>query len=131
MKITVLGTEYEIILNATPEEHPIIRGNDGCVDFTTKKIYVAEMEVTNETWQNMEDYENATIRHEIIHAFLQESGLAHNSEWGRNETLVDWIALQIPKMVKAMDEAGALKVEEETVDYVETKDGRLAVATVK
>ena len=48
------------------------------------------------------------VRHEIVHAFLTESGLAENSFWAQNEELVDWIAIQGPKLIKAWQEAGAL-----------------------
>ena len=33
------------------------------------------------------------IRHELVHAFLFESGLSVNS-WADNEEIVDWIAIQ-------------------------------------
>lgn len=39
--------------------------------------------------------------------FLFESGLDSES-WGRNEEIVDWIANQFPKMMKAFDEVNAL-----------------------
>ena len=48
------------------------------------------------------------MRHEIIHAFLCESGLAENSDWATNEELVDWIAIQAPKLIKAWKDADAL-----------------------
>ena len=48
------------------------------------------------------------LRHEIVHAFLYESGLDVSSEWARNEEIVDWIALQTPKLQKAFEEAGCL-----------------------
>ena len=57
---------------------------------------------------DLEATKNKVIRHELIHAFLFESGLAENSEWGQDETLVDWMAIQIPKIVNAMKEVGAL-----------------------
>ena len=44
----------------------------------------------------------------MIHAFLHESGLAVNSDWAQNEEMVDWFALQAPKLFKAFKEAGAL-----------------------
>ena len=47
------------------------------------------------------------LRHEIVHAFLIESGMFQAS-WGGNEDIVDWIALQIPKMVDAMKSVGCL-----------------------
>lgn len=54
-----------------------------------------------------------TLRHEIVHAFFNESGLCGNSlqysgAWSQNEELVDWIALQFPKLLKAFEEVGAL-----------------------
>jgi hypothetical protein len=41
------------------------------------------------------------IRHEIIHAFMFESGLGFNFEhkpFGQDETMIDWFAVQYPKM---------------------------------
>ena len=53
-----------------------------------------------------------TLRHEIVHAFLGESGLSNNSNsidaWARNEEVVDWFAIQGPKIYKAWQEAGAV-----------------------
>ena len=47
-----------------------------------------------------------SIRHEVVHAFLEESGLSDCSlrpemAWARNEEMVDWIAIQFPKMLEA------------------------------
>ena len=47
-------------------------------------------------------------RHEIIHAFLFESGLAENSSWAQNEEMVDFFAIQFPKLVEAFKEADAM-----------------------
>ena len=52
--------------------------------------------------------ERKNHRHEIIHAFLCESGLAENSTWAQEEEMVDWFAKQAPKLIKAWKEAGAL-----------------------
>jgi len=57
--------------------------------------------------QNMQDYKNKVIRHELVHAFLFESGLAGNS-WASNEEIVDWIAYMFPKMKAAFEAANAL-----------------------
>lgn len=53
------------------------------------------------------------LRHEIVHAFLAESGLDCNSNtidgaWAVNEEMVDWIAIQGPKIYEAWKEADAL-----------------------
>ena len=51
------------------------------------------------------------LRHEIVHAFMFESGLAENWEhkdYGQEETVVDWFAIQGPKIYRAWTEAGAV-----------------------
>jgi len=48
------------------------------------------------------------IRHELIHAFLFKSGLDACAEWARNEEMVDWLAIQFPKLMKAFQEADCL-----------------------
>lgn len=52
------------------------------------------------------------LRHEIIHAFMFESGLGANWEHkpiGHEETTVDWIAAQFPKLLEVFEKVGALK----------------------
>lgn len=52
----------------------------------------------------------AVIRHEIIHAFMFESGLGYNFEWDKaQETIVDWFALQYPKISKVFKKFGVDK----------------------
>lgn len=52
------------------------------------------------------------FRHEIMHAFLYESGLDGQSCnvdcWAKNEEMIDWFALQSKKIFKAFKKAGAL-----------------------
>ena len=52
------------------------------------------------------------LRHEIVHAYLYESGLRENSEkqyaWADNEEMVDWFAIQGPKIFKTYKELGVL-----------------------
>lgn len=49
------------------------------------------------------------LRYELIHAFFCEAGL---NNYSNDEILVDWIAKQFPKMLKAMESCGALTREE-------------------
>ena len=57
-------------------------------------------------------YFKSCLRHEIIHAFLNESGLKDNFEhvnrMGHEETMVDWIAVQFPKIAAVYKELGIL-----------------------
>ena len=105
MKINVLGTEYTIEFKEFGNED-----TDGFCDYTSKHI-VIRSDNTNE----VEDFEwskRKILRHEIIHAFLAESGLQSNFEhankWGHEETMVDWIAIQFPKLLEAFKAADCL-----------------------
>lgn len=79
-----------------------------------KKLWLKEIVVENYkrgqpgSKGKLEIQEQKNIRHEIVHAFLFESGLAENSDWAQNEEMVDWVAKQGPKLLKAWQEAGAL-----------------------
>lgn len=100
-KVNVLGSEYTIFINVTGFEKPFMKDNDGVTDFTTKEIYIAPIDDGDPmNMQDMERYIKRTIRHEIVHAILFESGLDHNTEWARNEEIVDWIAIQFPKLLE-------------------------------
>lgn len=108
MMVNILGTEY-IIRFVPEEEDPELKDCDGYCDETAKEIVVKQYKHGEpESKKNLELQEQKNRRHEIIHAFLSESGLAENSEWAQNEEMVDWIAKQGPKLIKAWQEAGAL-----------------------
>lgn len=110
-KVNILGTEYTIEIlkrgeDAFLQDHNI----DGYCDKTTKRIVVRAEDETNELG-NYDVYQRTCLRHEIVHAFLFESGLHQNFEhcqFGHEETMVDWIATQFPKMQKAFKEADCL-----------------------
>ena len=56
-----------------------------------------------------------TLRHEIVHAYLYESGLGENSNgsripWARNEEIIDWFARQGQKIHKTWEECHCLYV---------------------
>lgn len=105
-KINVLGTEYTIEI-MTKKEDRFLENFDGYCDKTTHRIVVTSEE-DNEL-DNFSVYQKKVIRHEIIHAFLFESGLhgCMNTEKQseHDEQMVDWIAVQFPKMLKAFCEA--------------------------
>ncbi len=108
MMVNVLGTDYEVVV-ATEKEDPRLEDCSGFCDETTKEIVVERLKQgAPNTKGRLELQEEKNIRHEIVHAFLFESGLAENSEWAQNEEMIDWIAKQGPKLVKAWREVGAL-----------------------
>lgn len=107
MKVDILGTTYEII-QSTESEDPILRGSDGYCDHTIKAIVHSDFIPDEDSLKDLDAYKNKVIRHEIIHAFLNESGLQCNSDWARNEEMIDYFAIQLPKMVKAMNSINIL-----------------------
>lgn len=110
MKLNILGVEYSIYLDAPDEEMPA--NTDGFMDYSTKTIKVAAMEVYPNTIKDLDVYKKKVLRHEIIHAFFYESGLWESSNqveaWGCDEAITDWIAMQAPKLFKAFEEAGCI-----------------------
>lgn len=118
MTVNILGTEYTITVKKYEEDEAFERLSiDGYCDGHIKAIVVCDMS-TYKGWENeppetIEISQKQTLRHEIVHAFFSESGLADSSNptlgaWAKNEEMVDWIALQGPKIYKAWQEAGAL-----------------------
>ena len=109
MKINILGSEWTIIERPEAEDKRL-DGCDGYCDWTTREI-VVEREMQGNLG-DMEAYIRKVKRHEIVHAFLEESGLAECSgtsyAWAMNETMVDWIARMGEKIYKAWSDAGAI-----------------------
>lgn len=60
----------------------------------------------------LDDYMRKCMRHELVHAFLYESGLSINSlspsGWASNEEMTDWMAIQGPKLYDAWKQAKCL-----------------------
>lgn len=106
-KINVLGSEYTLYESNAKEDANLVNG-DGYCDTSTKECVVDEMDPREPGQKkNLPAYKQAVKRHELIHAFLYESGLDVCS-WAQNEALVDWIAIQFPKLAKAFEEAECL-----------------------
>lgn len=106
-KVNVLGTEYKICYR-TSEIDPKLENNDGYCEIYNKEICIDRklFEPNNDPklLARLDIQGLKVLRHEIIHAFVSESGLWENSEWARNEEMTDWIAKQFPKMNKVFSE---------------------------
>ena len=107
MKIVVLGTEYTLIESNESNDIKLI-GKDGYCDTSVKKCVVDDMSnADTDAKGNLPEYKKSVKRHELIHAFLYESGL-DSCSWACNEEMVDWLAIQAPKLMKAFKDADAL-----------------------
>jgi len=108
MRINILGTEYTITELLRHEDEKLSENDGYCDNYSKEIVVLKDVAPHPMNVADLEAAKNKVIRHELIHAFLFESGLAENSEWGQDETLVDWMAIQIPKIVNAMKEVEAL-----------------------
>lgn len=105
MKVNILGAEYTVYI--VPENEAIeMDSYDGFCDETAREITVKRY-IRGRTGEkkHLDQQERKNLRHEILHAFLFESGLAENSDWAQNEELIDWFAIQAPKIMKVWQEA--------------------------
>lgn len=118
MTVNILGTPYEIIVKKYDEEEAFERRSiAGFCDGYAKEIVICDMH-TYKGWENEAEKtvvsaQKQTLRHEIVHAFFDESGLMDSSSVvecprSQNEEMVDWIANQGMKIYKAWVEADAL-----------------------
>ena len=99
--INVLGTTYTIEPRNLKDKN-----YDGFTD-NTNKLIVIRSDNQNEVG-DFDFLQKKQLRHEIIHAFLSESGLQcnwqHLEQFGHDETTVDWFAIQSPKIFEVFKE---------------------------
>ena len=100
--VDVLGTKYTIVETDNSEKLKQ-RNADGVIDYTIQEITL-EKTFSGET-KDGEWYQKLVKRHELIHAFLFESGATKYSE---DEDLIEILSIQFPKMLKAFEEVDAL-----------------------
>lgn len=107
MEISVLGVRYD--LKECSKSDPDFPENcDGYTDTSIKKCFVEEMKEHELGMKKDLNYHKKKVkRHELIHSFLYESGLDICCDWVCEE-MVDWLAIQFPKLQKAFEEAGCL-----------------------
>lgn len=107
-KATVLGEEWTISLRSESEDSQL-KMSDGYTDITCKTIVVGlqkeECDLKRPTV-----YLRKVLRHELVHAFMFECGLAENwthAAMGQEEMVVDWIAIQLPRLHDVCSKAEA------------------------
>jgi len=111
--VRILGAVWTV-RSATEAEEPRLDGVNGFTDWTTRTICLEKN--TQGNLGSMETYMNKVIRHEVVHAFMFESGLGDSFEhkdYGQEETIVDWFAFQMGNIMNVvMDIQNAVKWED-------------------
>lgn len=109
--IRILGEPYTVIF-VKREDDEFLKQNeeyDGYTDRSENLIIINVPELSVNSLNNISFYQLQCLRHEIVHAFLHNSGLNDNTSriqaWATNEEMVDWIAIQLPKITKTYEDA--------------------------
>lgn len=125
MKVNVLGTVYKI------KYIPSLDGRGGETDFYTKEIRISEQEDVPAEYKtdNLKEMQRHVLRHELIHAFLFESGMDQSSAaheaWAVSEEMIDWMAIQMPKIMAAYDSIVKQRLKYADADIVAQGAGYL------
>ena len=125
MKVNVLGTVYKIKYIHS------LDGRGGETDFYTKEIRISEQEDVPAEYKtdNLKEMQRHVLRHELIHAFLFESGMDQSSAaheaWAVNEEMIDWMAIQMPKIMAAYDSIVKQRLKYADADIVAQGAGYL------
>lgn len=112
--VNILGTKYRIEIHRISEDKNL-KDNKwaGYCDEDAKLIVIADLDEEQyfsfQTEKEKDVYTKKTLRHEILHAFLNESGLSDNAlmyeaAWSKNEEMIDWFAIQYPKITEIYKE---------------------------
>ena len=118
MKVDILGTKYKIEIHKISDDETLRQNRwAGYCGEESKLIVIADMS-EKEFFPYMDEkeqevYRKQTLRHEIMHAFLNESGLSDSASvpqdgWAKHEEMIDWFAIQSPKIYKAYKKVGCL-----------------------
>ena len=109
--VDVLGVPYSV--NITPEaDDPKLETMDGYTDPSIKRIVISDVHRRPDDPENVQDqdwFQRNIIRHELIHAFVVESG-CQDALW-HSEDMVRWLAYMFPRLLAAFNEAGAMEPE--------------------
>ena len=125
--VNVLGTEYRVEMRDHNDDPSFTEDDSSAYCYCDAKLIVVGNLLTfpAATGTAASKEEGSTIhgaciegecvalRHELIHAFLNESGLrwdshAHSGAWAKNEEMIDWFAIQSPKIFATYKELGIL-----------------------
>ena len=116
--VRILGTDYKVRIGVPVQKDPSLEGRFGYCSYNDHRIVIADLN-TVESWKDEPDEVKqievrASLRHEVIHASLYESGLHGSTSterpWAMNEEMVDWMALQFPKIIEVFQKLDCTEV---------------------
>lgn len=102
MNVDILGEKYTVETHTEYDDEKLI-GRNGYCDNISKTIVVDNLSEYADAEKT--HVRNHVLRHECIHAFLNESGLQEQCEWVTEEC-VDFFSIQYPKMKRIFEKLG-------------------------
>lgn len=113
--IDILGSKWTIRSGTHETDKELDEYTGAVTDVTTREIIINDRPADQIEIRDESAEIRRFIRHEIIHAFLFESGLYENAlssgAWPMNEEMIDFFAIQHEKIHKVFKDAGALDSE--------------------
>jgi len=109
-KVNILGSEWKVIITNDLKKYSYLNDCNGYCDPTVKECIIQHyVKGKDFEYVNAIEHISKTIRHEIIHAYLYESGLWRGTlnadiSWSMNEEMVDWLSIQMPKIFQTFKE---------------------------
>lgn len=109
--VNILGTKYTIEFKDVNQDKKLETLFGYCYR-TSKRIVVSNMYRSVHSVDNLEMETNKILKHEIIHAYLYESGIASDTNTqflgddNHCEFYIDWFAMQSEKIFKTFEELG-------------------------
>lgn len=112
IKTRILDTDYEVEL--ADLNNPMMADHDGLCFQYQHKIVLRKPELLfmNESDEVKQTRFREVLLHELVHSFCRQCGVFYDD----NENLVDWIALMIPKIVRAYDDILRQLKEQEEIE---------------
>jgi len=103
--INIFGTDYKIILEPSNSNNPKIQACNGYVELYSKEIHLLEVMADEKSYNDLDLFKRKVLLHELFHAIFHECGL---SEYANDEVLVEFLALQINKIIKLVNIANSM-----------------------
>ena len=111
--VDILGSKWTI---KYVDDDPAFEQANGFANDAAREIVIEHVKMTDDPldfdMQSQYNNQKRVLRHELIHAYLFESGLGDSSNscdaWAVNEEMVDWFARTIPKMIATFKELKCL-----------------------
>lgn len=103
-EVSILGQIYSVSYSKK-NKYCDENNCDGYTNWIEKKIKVRDSGVP--------EFDKKVLRHELIHAHMFESGLCGSEhvkplEVTHDEQMIDWFAVQMPKILEVCEELGCI-----------------------